>query len=150
MAKYQHILLATDLAPSSDELAQQAFDLATQWHAKLSCVHVVDYGPMMYGGGEFAVPLDADINADLQQEAKQKLQQQASTVGIDQANQWVVHGQTKEEIITLAKKIGADLILVGAHDKRWLTLLFGSTANALLHDMPCDVLTIRLDNSADN
>ena len=145
MSKYKHVLLATDLAENSDQLAEQAVLFAKQWKAKLSSVHVIDYGPLMYGGGEFAVPLDSDVSADLIKEAKAKLKTQGSKIGIDQKNQWVLHGQTKEEIITLAQKIKADLIIVGGHDKRWLSLLFGSTANAILHNMPCDVLTVRLE-----
>lgn len=144
MSKYKHVLLATDLADNSDQVADQALLLAKQWKAKLSSVHVVDYGPLMYGGGEFAVPLDSDVSADLIKDAKAKLQIQGNKMGVDKADQWVLHGQTKEEIIALAKKIQADLIIVGGHDKRWLSLLFGSTANAILHHMPCDVLTVRL------
>ena len=145
MSKYKHVLLATDLAENSDQVANQALLLAKQWKAKLSSVHVIDYGPLMYGGGEFAVPLDSDVTTDLIKEAKAKLKTQGSKTGIDKADQWVLHGQTKEEIITLAKKIKADLVIVGGHDKRWLSLLFGSTANAILHSMPCDVLTVRLE-----
>lgn len=144
MAGYQHILVATDLSEQSDELMQQALTLAKLWEAKLSMVHVVDYGPMMYGGGEFAIPLDSNIESDLAIDAKQKLQVKSRQIGIAEGDQWILQGQAKDEIITLAKKISADLIMVGGHDQRWLSLLFGSTANAILHNMPCDVLTIRL------
>jgi universal stress protein A len=147
VSKYKHILLATDLSTRSSELAKHALDLAKQWKAKLSAAHVVDYGPMMYGGGEFAIPMDADITATMEAEAKKKLQKQAAKIDVDEKDQWVLHGQTKEEIIHLAKKIKVDLIVVGGHDQRWLTFLFGSTANALLHNMPCDVLTVRLDSA---
>ncbi len=147
MATYQHILLATDLGPGSDQLAQHVLDLAKQWQAKLSIVHVIDYGPMMYGGGEFAIPLDSDVENDLAKEAKQKLQTQSSKIGIADADQWILHGQTNDEIIALAKQINVSLIIVGGHDQRWLNFLFGSTANALIHHMPCDVLTVRLESS---
>lgn len=144
MSNYQHILLATDLSEQSMALARHAHTLAQLWQAKLSAVHVVDYGPMMYGGGEFAIPMDANIESNLEIEAKQKLHEQSNQFGITDADQWILHGQTNDEIITLAKKIKVDLIIVGGHDQRWLNLLFGSTANSIIHHMPCDVLTIRL------
>ena len=148
MPDYKHILVATDLAKGSEKLSKKGVELAEQWGADLSLVHVVDYGPMMYGGGEFAIPLDAEIDKNLSDDAKKKLKKQAKKVGVPIENQWITHGQTKEEIIELAKRIKADLILIGGHDQRWLHLVFGSTANALLHNLPCDILTLRLEKKA--
>ena len=51
---------------------------------------------------------------------------------------------TKEGILGAAKEHGADLIVVGSHGRHGLALLLGSTANAVLHGAPCDVLAVRI------
>jgi len=42
----------------------------------------------------------------------------------------------------LAEKINADLIVLGTHGRHGLGLMLGSTANAVLHGAPCNVLTV--------
>jgi universal stress protein A len=49
-------------------------------------------------------------------------------------------------IVTQARKLKADLIVVGAHSQHGLGLLLGSTAGSVLHSAPCDVLAIHLKN----
>ncbi len=143
---YKHILVATNLTPEADQIGQKALEAAKKWNAKLSLVHVVDYSPMMYGGGEFALPIDAELEQNLTAEAKTNVNQQGKKLGVKEADQWIVKGHTKDEIVDLAEKLKADLIIVGSHDKHGLALLFGSTANAILHAMPCDVLAVKLSD----
>ncbi len=52
--------------------------------------------------------------------------------------------RTKEGILGAAREHGADLIVVGSHGRHGLALLLGSTANAVLHGAPCDVLAVRI------
>jgi universal stress protein A len=41
--------------------------------------------------------------------------------------------------------VHADLIVIGSHGRHGMGLLLGSTANAVLHGSPCNVLAVRLD-----
>jgi nucleotide-binding universal stress UspA family protein len=56
----------------------------------------------------------------------------------------VVEGRAHRQIREVARRHGADLIVLGTHGRgaidRWL---FGSNTQAVLHDPPCPVLTVR-------
>ncbi len=147
---YQHILIASDLTAESELLAEKAKDLADKLDSRLSIVHVVEHSPMVYGSGEFAIPLDMEVEEQLETEAKASLSRQCEKMGIKKTNQWLLTGSRKEEIVQLVNKVNADLIMVGAHDKHGLGLLLGSTADSMLHALPCDVLAIKVDDNAEN
>lgn len=142
---YQHILITSDLTPTSEKLANKSKELADKLGAQLSIVHVVQHAPMVYGSGEFAIPLDMEVEEQLEEEAKAVLRRQSESLGIKSTNRWILTGSLGEEIVQLADKIKADLVLVGAHDKHGLGFLLGSTADSILHALPCDVLAVRVD-----
>jgi len=77
----------------------------------------------------------------------EQLAKQANRFGIAAEDQWLLVGSTKKEIIDLAEKLNIDLIIVGAHDHHGLAMLFSSTANSIIHAMPCDVLAIHEEKS---
>jgi universal stress protein A len=56
----------------------------------------------------------------------------------------VVQGNTRREILRVAEENGVDLIVLGSHGRQGIQLLLGSTANAVLHGAPCDVLAVRV------
>ncbi|MBT8141621.1 MAG: universal stress protein, partial [Gammaproteobacteria bacterium] len=37
-----------------------------------------------------------------------------------------------------------DLIIIGSHGEKGVRALLGSTASAVLHDAPCDVMAVRV------
>ncbi|MFP6816664.1 MAG: universal stress protein [Pseudomonadales bacterium] len=53
-------------------------------------------------------------------------------------------GSTADGVHDLARTIGADLIVVGTHGRHGLQLIKGSTANAVLHGVQCDALSVRV------
>lgn len=144
---YKHILLATDLSEEMDNMAQAALAFTKNTPAKLSIVHVMEHTPIVYGGGEFSIPIDLNLEDHLIASAKQAMTNIASTLNIQTQDQYVCHGSIKKEILQLAKKIGVDLIVVGSHGRSGMDFLLGSTANAILHSAKCDVLAIRVHAS---
>ncbi|MDF2866669.1 MAG: universal stress protein [Gammaproteobacteria bacterium] len=144
MQDYQHVLLATDLSEDSEAVAKRALFIATRANARFSIAHIIEPTPMMYGGGEFAIPLDVGLEETLQQEIQKKLAEQASRLGISAEYQYIRNGATKETLIELVNELKVDLLVLGSHDQKGLALLLGSTANALLHAMPCDILAVRV------
>ena len=144
MRDYKHVLLATDLAEESEAVANRAHAIASQANAKFSIAHIIEPTPMMYGGGEFAIPLDVGLEETLQQETQKKLAKLADKLGVLPECQYIRNGATKDTLIDLVKELGADLLVVGSHDQKGLALLMGSTANALLHAMPCDILAVHV------
>lgn len=147
MTIYNTILFASDLSPESLHMGKKARAIANDNNATLSITHVMDYGPLIYGGGEFAIPLDTTLEKTLEKQAQLSLSKQGEELAIPEAQQWILIGDTKNEIIQLAQTIHADLIVIGAHDRHGFALLLGSTANSIIHSLPCDVLTIRVSES---
>ena len=143
MLHYKHILLATDLSGDTETIAAHAKALAEHNKAKLSIVHVVEHTPIIYGGGEFSIPLDVNLEETLKENARRALAHLGKKIGIPDKDQYVETGSIKMAVIELAKKLNTDLIVVGTHSRHGLERILGSTANAILHAAKCDVLTVR-------
>ena len=143
MQHYKHILLTTDLSADTDKIADHAKIFAEHTKAKVSIVYVIEHTPIVYGGGEFSIPLDVNLEETLKNNGRQALSHLGKRLGIAEKDQYVETGSIKIAVVNLAKKLGVDLIVVGAHGRHGIEKLLGSTANAILHAAPCDVLTVR-------
>lgn len=137
---YKHILFATDLSNETDFLISKVRTICGFTNAKLSLVHVVEPLP----GYSYAYLGVEDIEGQLIEEAKTAIAKLGQTLSVDPKDQWIEVGPTKSKILGVADSIGADLIVCGSHGRHGLSLLLGSTANAILHGAKCDVLTVRL------
>jgi len=146
MGDYQHILLAVDYSEHGEYVAQRAKSLAKKYQATLSIIHVLDDIPMPDTSYGTVIPLEQDSSYELLEAEKTKLKQMAERLGIDDANQWLVWGVPKQEIVQIAEQEKIDLIVVGSHGRHGLALLLGSTANSILHYAKCDVLAVRLQD----
>lgn len=139
MGLYNHILLATDLQPDCKEIALKAREIANQYEAKLSVVHVLESMPIyMYSYME-----TSQLENEVKTEAANHLQALCESVDVAADNQYVEIGGTTNAVLSLANKIDVDLIIVGSHSHKGLAKLLGSTANSVLHGAKCDVLTLR-------
>jgi universal stress protein A len=136
---YKHILFATDLSGESNFLISKVRGMRDYTGAKLSIIHVIEpifmHSDMYY--------LAEDIEGKLIEDARKKLVQIAENISAKSAEQIIKVGQTKKIILEVAKDIRADLIICGSHGRHGLSLLLGSTANAILHGANCDILTVR-------
>ena len=144
METYKHILLAADFSEHGDIVAERAKDLADQYQAKLSIIHVMDnllVTDTAYGS---TVPFDLDLTAELMAAAKIRLAKLAAKLAIPEQNHWLEIGSPKLEIVRIAEENDVDLIVVGSHGRHGLALLLGSTANGVLHHAKCDVLAVRI------
>lgn len=137
---YKHILFATDLMDETEYLITKVRSLQGLTNAKLSLVHVVEPLP----GYSYAYLGVEDIEGQLIMESKEALARLGQSLNVDTKNQWTEVGPTKSKILKIAEDIKADLIICGSHGRHGLSLLLGSTANAILHGAKCDVLTVRL------
>ncbi len=137
---YKHILFATDLSEETDYIIKQVRELRGLTGSKLSLVHVVEPMP----GYSYAYLGIEDIEGQLITEAKEALAKLGDTLSVNAKDQWIEVGPTKSKILKIAEDVGADLIICGSHGRHGLSLLLGSTANAILHGAKCDVLTVRL------
>ena len=141
---YTQILYATDLTEDTDFLIQKVRQIRGYTGAKLSIVHVVEPLP----GYSYAYLGVEDIEGQLIEEARQAMEKLGGQLNVDKADLHIEVGPTKTKILKIAADIQADLIVCGSHGRHGLSLLLGSTANAILHGATCDVLTVRLPEEA--
>ncbi|MCD6045938.1 MAG: universal stress protein [Gammaproteobacteria bacterium] len=145
MSIYKHILLATDLSDDSAVVSRKAAALAKLHHAKLSIAHIVESSPPFYGIGEIAVNIELDNAQQLEKEAHKKIKALAKKLDVEKISNWVLAGDKHDEIIKLIEKHHIDLIVVGAHHHRGLSLLFGvSLPGNMLRHLLCDIIVVNL------
>ena len=143
MAAYSRILLAVDFTPVTDTVTRQAMELCQVFKARLSLVHVVEFTQMDLSN-DLVLPQELEIDQERMKQAKQRLEELAKNTGVDKAECFVSQGSTRREILRLAKELNTDLIVIGSHGREGIQRLLGSTANAVLHGAPCDVLAVRI------
>ena len=144
MNNYNHILLAVDLSPTSQQVAIKAQHLAALNQAKLSIIHVVEIIPMIDINYETVSPFTSELNQILISNAEKNLSFFVSELKLTPEEQLLEQGDPRDEIIRVAKENQVDFIVIGSHGRHGLSLLLGSTANAILHHAVCDVLAVRL------
>lgn len=146
MPAYQCILVCLDLGPGCGQTLARAATLARTCGARLEAVHVVEHqAPMAldYGlGGLPGIELDMPV---LLKAARERLDALLNEYGQVETPGEVLAGMAHLEIPRLADERGVDLIVMGAHARRGLERLLGSTTRAVLNHAPCDVLAVRLD-----
>lgn len=144
MIDYKHILLATDLSGQSNLTGKRAREIADESKARLSVVYVMEHSPVAYGG-EYSIPIDANLEESLEKKAKDSLAKLGSKFGIALNDQHLASGSVKLAVIDTAEEIKADLIVVGTHSHHGLDVILGSRASAILSHAKCDVLVIRIN-----
>jgi universal stress protein A len=142
MSLYNHILLGLDLSAESQQVIDHVNHLFENRRKKISLLHVQEPLSFAYGGD---IPMDlSDIQQNLETEARKRLQElKAQMEGFDVSTHVIV-GQPSHEMHRFAKENNVDLIVVGSHGRHGLALVFGSTANGVLHGAHCDVLAVRI------
>ena len=143
MAVYSHILLAIDFTPVTDTVVRQAMELCQAFKARLSLVHVVEFTQMDLSN-DLVLPQELEFDQELMKHAKRRLEKLAEKLGVNKSECYVSQGSTRREILRLAKELDTNLIVIGSHGREGIQRLLGSTANAVLHGAPCDVLAVRI------
>jgi universal stress protein A len=146
MADYKHILVAVDLSVAAEAIIAKAHDISRRNKARLSLLHVVEYQPPIYSDFEPVVAagywqVDDSI---MLEHAKESLERVSKKCHLQDVEMKVLIGIPRHEIAQFVKSNNCDLVVLGSHGRHGISVLLGSTANAVLHDMPCDVLTVKI------
>lgn len=144
MTVYKNILVAVDLSSEAKTVLAKAEDLAQRYGgASLTLVHVVE--PMVLDNSYESLPvISVDVEKALYERAQQFLKELAESQGLAANPRRVEIGSVKNEILRAAEEIKADLLVIGTHGRHGISMLLGSTANAVLHGTQCDVLAVRV------
>jgi universal stress protein A len=141
MGNYQHVLCAVDLSEENVAVFSRATELAKQYDAQFSLLHVVEYIPIDLAN-ELVLPQQQEIEKQLYDHAEVVLARLAKS--LPQTKKVVESGSIKSGIVEYAQDHQVDLIVIGRHGRHGLSRLLGSVANAVLHHAPCDVLAVRV------
>lgn len=131
------ILVPTDFSDHARAAVHLASDIAHQSKAQILLVHV-DPPPLVHG--EAVDRRTPDYQANLR----------ALIEGVRfpdhslNVERYLTEGVPAEEIVTLAKERGCDLIVMGTHGRTGLLrAVIGSVAEHVIRLAPCPVLTVK-------
>lgn len=143
MKRFTHIVVATDFSVSAERAVEMAVDLAQQYDAALTLVHVTEIPVFAYGGTAMAT---GDLITPIREAAEQATATALAALqkSFPAAKAEVRLGIAAEEILAAADAAHADLIVVGTHGRRGVShLLLGSVAEKVVRMSPVPVLTMR-------
>ncbi len=143
---FKEIILTTDFSEPSDNASFYAFSMAKQYDATLHIVHVVDTS---CGDEDLDIPSLA-LEKEMVDLAKAKLEKKFSKRlhKLPKHKMVVLMGTPHEMIIDYAKKIQADLVIMGTYGKSGLGhVLLGSTTERVMRRVHCPVLPIHHEPS---
>ncbi len=141
----RQILVPIDFSVHSKNALKYAVPMAEQFSASLHLVYVVE--PTIYpadlGFGQVVLP---GVEEELRQKGAIELQAliDREIGGTVPATYAVRTGNPHHEVLAEAEERKVDLIIVATHGHSGVEhMLFGSTADRIVHHAPCPVLTIR-------
>jgi nucleotide-binding universal stress UspA family protein len=141
LGRFQTVVLATDLSPTSEAATTAALDLARTLGARLLAVSVIDPGSLRMPGGRFRLRVD-QVRGEREHVA-QSLVARGRSIGVA-VDFLVWEGDPGESIIEAAAAEAADLIVVGSHGRGTVgRFLIGSVSDHVVRHAPCPVLVVR-------
>ncbi|MEQ8861037.1 MAG: universal stress protein [Pseudomonadales bacterium] len=142
---YRNVLVAIDLtAQPAAYVLERARSFVAAIDA-LSVIHVVEPQYVQYSfDPTFKGTMSRSLEQGALDVAATRLGELCEPFGIDADHRFVLLGRAADRIHELAEQRGVDLIVIGSHGQEGLRRLLGSTANAVLHGAPADVVTVRL------
>ena len=144
------ILLATNGSEEAELAAQRAVDLAQRAGSEL---HVVYVEPIPNFLVEGTPGYNRELYEQIEQEAREvlrKLTWRVKVAGGTIAESHLSMGPVDLEIVGLARKLGADLIVMGSRGHRGIRrVIEGSISDAVIRHAPCPVLVVRTHERAE-
>ena len=137
--KLARILVAMDFSVSSQAALRSAAMLGHRLKAQLVLVHA-------FQSPASALPMETDLPKSLREKAERRVQ---AALGVSSADELIADlifasGDPVEVILDQAKRLRADLIVLGTHGRRGLQrLVLGSVAESVVRRAGCPVLVVK-------
>lgn len=143
MKKITKILAPTDLSDLSCLGIRYALELAREQSAEIIVLHVIPIGEDWLSTREESTPV-RDLMSKERVALDQFLQQKfADFINLVELRQRVEVGAPHANIVELAEREGADLIVISTHGRTGLDhMLMGSVTEKVVARAPCPVLSI--------
>jgi nucleotide-binding universal stress UspA family protein len=141
--RIKNILVPIDFSECSVKALRYAVPLAKEHNAAITLAYVVSGITAVgeYGGIDYAA---------LTKEMREHAERQLAVLAVDEVRGTVASdtvvctGSPAVEIVTIAKKLPADMIIISTHGRGGLKhVLLGSVAERVVRHAPCPVLVVR-------
>jgi nucleotide-binding universal stress UspA family protein len=137
--KLRKILFPSDFSTKGDEALEYAATLARDTGARLLVMHVQE-PPINYGEGSFYYGVPNPDEREIRNMLNRVRPHDASVA----VEHFSTQGDPAVEIADLAKREGADLIVMSSHGRTGLgRLLMGSVAEGVMRRAECPVLIVK-------
>ena len=148
--RFQVILVTTDFSAVGDHAIGHAFRLAADHGAKVVLYHVIEtpISPVpvyahYYPTAVFTPEVELQMKEDAEKALRDRVPREGDLSQVAHEEK-VTHGLPSEEIVRVAKEVGADLIVISTHGHTGLKhLLLGSVAERVVRHAPCAVFVVR-------
>jgi nucleotide-binding universal stress UspA family protein len=150
------VLIALDYDASAQKVAEVGHTLAVAMNADVVLLHVIadpvyysstEYSPIMGFGGFMDVDLlQPDIMDQLKKTSLDFLETTKKHLEDDTIKTYVAEGDFAVSILSVAKELNVDVIVMGSHSRKWLeNIVMGSVAENVLHDttIPLFIIPIK-------
>ena len=145
MSDYKHVMIAIDGSDESAKVLARGMALA-KFGTQVSVVLVFDnlVGNYSYelNMGDFALA-QREFEEAVAKQTRELLKKECPSLPAEAVH--FLRGKPAAEIRRLAESLQVDLLVIGSHGQGAVkAAVLGSTANAVLHGIHCDVYTVRV------
>ncbi len=130
---FETIMVPTDGSKFAEKAEEIAISMASKYNSRIVGVHVIDE--------KLIYPYDV-----LEDEGKailKNLSAKAKKEGVI-VDEILVFGNPDKDLITITKRMNADIVIVGTHGKKGLErLLLGSVAESIIKSVNVPVLLVK-------
>ncbi len=146
MLKFRKILVPTDFSTASKQALPYAREFARAHGSEVVLVHVIEvpHYPTLFEGTAMVVPpLDESLRRELLRQLEELARTELREHGVT-SRVVIRDGSPRHELVACAKEEAADLLVIATHGYTGLRHVFlGSTAEQVVREAPCPVLTVR-------
>lgn len=139
------ILAPTDFSDHSCHALRYARSFAERWNAELHLLNVIE--PTVFPSEAGLTPMGMmNLDSELTQASEGAMSEMLKRDELQGLHivTAIAHGRASSAIIEYAATHAIDLIVIATHGRRGLEhLIFGSTAERVVRESPCPVLTVR-------
>jgi nucleotide-binding universal stress UspA family protein len=151
--KVKKVLIALDYNPTAQKVAEAGFSFAKAMNAEVVLLHVIsdlvyyssmEYSPIMgFRGFMDAGPGQIQSTEGLKNAALQFLDKSKQHLGEKSIRTLVKEGDLAVTILSTAKELHSDVIVIGSHSRKWLeNIVMGSVAEKVLRSTSVPLIII--------
>lgn len=141
----KRILAPTDFSDHSCHALGYARTFASRWDAELHLINVIE--PAVFPTEAGLTPMGMiNLDSELTEAADRAMADMLKREELQglRTISAITHGRASSAIIEYARDNAIDLIVIATHGRTGLEhLIFGSTAERVVRESPCPVLTVR-------